>query len=161
MKKIFVAIIFMLVFVAFTLMIFTGCRTAQVTSSSKSDSASYVEKIKLVPVVTPSDSTWYWAWFRCDTTGHVIMAATSETKTSGVQTETSFNDGKFNYKTKTVHDTVFVPVKETSSYQKSKQAETIILIKMSLFQKIFFWIGLIGLVLLLVFLGIKIKGRIL
>ena len=162
MKKIFVAIILMLVFVAFTLMLFTGCRTTKVTSSSKSDSTIYIEKIKLVPVITPPDSTWYWAWFKCDSTGHVIMAANNETKTNGVETETSFNDGKFNYKTKTVHDTVYVPVKETTQINKSKQNDTITvtIIKMNLFEKIFFWIGLGGCVVFLIWVGFKFKGLI-
>jgi len=51
--------------------------------------------------------------------------------------------------------------KETKVKKQEKETITITLIKMSLFQKIFFWIGLIGSVAVLIYLGIKIKGRVL
>ncbi len=159
-KKGFTVLI-VLMFSLLVVWLLSACKTPVQTSSSTSDSTIYVEKIKIVPVYTPPDSAWYWAWFKCDSTGHVIMTNSTEVKTNNVSSSVLFNDGKFNYKIKTVHDTVKIPVKETSLITKSNKSETITVevIKMSLFQKIFFWIGIFSTLAVGIFVFMKFRNN--
>ncbi len=163
MKRFIVAIIFILVFIAFSLMIFTGCRTAKDTSSVTMNDSVYVEKLVPVYIQNPADSSLLDAYFKCDSLGNVYIAQITDLKSKGIQTSLNFNKGNLIYKTNKPADSILTYTinKETKINNQLTTTITKTVTQMSSFEKVFFWIGLIGTVLLLVFLGIKIKGRIL
>ncbi|HON52197.1 MAG TPA: hypothetical protein P5243_05350 [Bacteroidales bacterium] len=68
---------------------------------------TYIEK--LVPVAVPADSSYMTALFECDSTNKVIMTQLSEAKSARMETSYVYSNGTLTYKTKTIHDTVYVP----------------------------------------------------
>ena len=163
MKRIFVAIILMLVFVAFTLMLFTGCRATKESTSVTVDSTSIVQTVKPDTNKTAPDSTKLHVELGCDSLNRVIIKMLNDKKSEGVSTNFNFDNGVIDYTTKRP-EKVFIsyPIQKTiNRWHSYAKDNTVYVNYMTLFQKIFFWIGLGGCVVLLVFLGIKIKGRIL
>lgn len=72
---------------------------------------------KLVPVQVPADSASIQALFRSDSAGGVVMAQIAEQKSAHVSSRVSFNNGVLSYKAKTVHDTVWLPAKDSIVYK--------------------------------------------
>lgn len=95
-----------------------GCKTQQPTVTEVP--IRYKEKIveRLVPVQLPADSSSMLALFECDSTNQVILKQLSEEKTKRTQSLFSFRSGELKYKMLTVHDTVFVPVTDSTIYQE-------------------------------------------
>ena len=138
--------------------LFSSCKTQKNSTSSTRDS-TYVEKVVPVYIQLPADSSWYWAWFKCDSTGHVVISASSDIKTKGISTDVSFDNGKFNYKTNRPADSIKVITinKEIRINTELSKTFTVTVIKMSLFQKIFFWIGIGSILLFIILLYLKFK----
>ena len=151
------------IYIILFISLLTACKTPVQTSSVKTNDSTYVEKLVHDTTRIPADSSWFYAWLKCDSLGNVFIASLSDHKTEGIKTDVNFNNGKLIYKTEKASKEIVTTVinKETKVKKQDKETITITLIKMSLFQKIFFWIGLIGSVAGLIYLGIKIKGRIL
>ena len=161
-KKGFAVLLF-LIFAVLVVWLLSGCKTPVQTSSVKINDSTYVEKLVHDTTRIPADSSWFYAWLKCDSLGNVIIASLYDHKTEGIKTDVTFNNGKLIYTTEKASKEIVTTAinKETKVKKQDKETITITLIKMSLFQKIFFWIGLIGSVAGLIYLGIKIKGRIL
>lgn len=85
-----------------------GCKTAKTPIVTVP--IHYKEKIveKLVPVVNPADSTNLVALFECDSTNHVILKQLTEAKSNRMNSQSSFDNGRFNYSAKTKPDTVYI-----------------------------------------------------
>ena len=151
------------IYIILFISLLTACKTPVQTSSVKTNDSTYVEKLVHDTTRIPADSSWFYAWLKCDSLGNVFIASLSDHKTEGIKTDVTFNNGKLIYKTEKASKEIVTTAinKETKVKKQDKESITITLIKMSLFQKIFFWIGLIGSVAGLIYLGIKIKGRIL
>ena len=151
------------IYIILFISLLTACKTPVQTSSVKISDSTYVEKLVHDTTRIPADSSWFYAWLKCDSLGNVFIASLSDHKTEGIKTDVTFNNGKLIYKTEKASKEIVTTAinKETKVKKQDKESITITLIKMSLFQKIFFWIGLIGSVAGLIYLGIKIKGRIL
>jgi hypothetical protein len=64
----------------------------------------------------PPDSAAIWALFECDSDKQVILKAFNEIKSKRVQSDFSFENGEAVYKTKTVHDTIYIPAKDSLIY---------------------------------------------
>ena len=145
------------------LCLLASCKTPVQTSLVKTNDSTYVEKLVHDTTRIPADSSWFYAWLKCDSLGNVFIASLSDHKTEGIKTDVTFNNGKLIYTTEKASKEIVTTAinKETKVKKQEKETITITLIKMSLFQKIFFWIGLIGSVAGLLYLGIKIKERIL
>jgi len=151
------------IYIILFISLLTACKTPIQTSSVKTNDSTYVEKLVHDTTRIPADSSWFYAWLKCDSLGNVFIASLSDHKTEGIKTDVTFNNGKLIYKTEKASKEIVTTAinKETKVKKQDKETITITLIKMSLFQRIFFWIGLIGSVAGLIYLGIKIKGRIL
>ena len=54
------------------------------------------------------------AFFDCDSLNQVVMKKSSEQKSKGVESDLYFDKGQLNYDAKTVHDTIYIPGKETT-----------------------------------------------
>lgn len=106
----------MFIFLLVTLLLFS-CKSPQPVSQ-----VPIVEREKiverLVPVAVPADSTAIFALFECDSLNNVIMKQLAEHKSKGVESDFSFNDGRFNYNAKTKPDTVYIPVADSVKYKE-------------------------------------------
>ena len=145
MKK-FIIVLYVVIFMSFCVLLLTNCRTPIQTAVSTKDSISYIERIVRDTTVLPADSSWLSAYFKCDSLGNVYINQINDLKTAGINTVLNFNKGNLIYKT--FHDTVriIIPTKNITS-TNSHKADTVVtvtIVKMNLFQKIFFWIGLIA-----------------
>jgi hypothetical protein len=91
-----------------------GCKTQQPAVTEVP--IQYREKVveRLVPVSVPADSSALVALFACDSANQVILKDLNETKSKLIQSQFYFQAGKLKYNIKTVRDTVYVPVKDTS-----------------------------------------------
>ena len=151
------------IYIILLISLLTACKTPVQTSSVKTNDSTYVEKLVHDTTRIPADSSWFYAWLKCDSLGNVFIASLSDHKTEGIKTDVTFNNGKLIYTTEKASKEIVTTAinKETKVKKQEKETITITLIKMNLFQKIFFWIGLIGSVAVLIYLGIKIKERVL
>lgn len=61
-----------------------------------------------VAVALPIDSVVLMAYFKCDSTNQVLLRQVAESKTGGLASGYSLKDGTFEYKVKTVRDTIYV-----------------------------------------------------
>jgi len=96
------------------LILFVGCRSTK--PSVIEVPIQYKERIveRLVPVKLNGDSLKMRAFFECDSLNQVIMKKSSEQKSKGVESNLSFDKGQLNYDAKIVHDTIYIPGKETT-----------------------------------------------
>lgn len=94
--------------------LFVGCRSTK--PSVIEVPIQYKEKIveRLIPVKINGDSLKMRAFFECDSLNKVIMKKSSEQKSKGVESDLFFDKGQLNYNAKTVHDTIYIPGKETT-----------------------------------------------
>jgi len=155
MKKIVFFFVVLVVFVS-------GCRTLRPSTpvAKAKDSIIYVEK--LVPVILPADSTYIEAFFECDSTNQVIMKELTEAKTKRITTNTAFKGGKtasLVYRTKTVHDTIYVKQIQSLQYKEVPvpypKIEKVNVLHW--WQKVLMWEGVIFTILFLIALYRKIK----
>ena len=137
MKK----IIFILL--AFSLLI--SCKTKKEITSDRSDSLIYIEKIKLDTIITPADSSWLKAWFKCDSLGNVYISELIDLKSKEINSDFNFSKGVLSYGTKRDEKKTIIESKNIYINRRIKETITITktIVKMSMFQKIFFWIGIV------------------
>ena len=137
----------------------TACKTPVQTSSVKTNDSTYVEKLVHDTTRIPADSSWFYAWLKCDSLGNVFIASLSDHKTEGIKTDVTFNNGKLIYTTEKASKEIVTTAinKETKVKKQDKETITITLIKMSLFQKIFFWIGIGSTLAAGIFIYLKFK----
>ena len=160
MKKVIGSIILVLVLASFFLMVFTGCRTVKENTSMSNRDSSFVEKLVPVYVQTPADSSWLKAYFKCDSLGNVYIAQLTDLKSKGINTSFDFKDGVVNYKTDRKADSILVWTINTKMVinKESTKTYTITKTEMSWIQKVFFWIGLVSVLILVGYLLNKYKG---
>ena len=144
---------------AFCVLLLTQCTGPKLVTSDIKDSTSVIQTIKPDSTILAPDSTLFYALFRCDSMGKVYIASLNEHKTDGVKTETSFNNGIFNYSTVRPKKIIITYTinNVTTIRRQEKTTVTVTIIKMNLFQKIFFWIGLGSLLIFIVMLYYKFK----
>ncbi|MCX6232123.1 MAG: hypothetical protein NTZ33_11320 [Bacteroidetes bacterium] len=95
--------------IAAVLLVLIGCRSTKPvilppTILTNVDSTVVKEDKKEVP----ADSSWFYAYFKCDSNNKVIMASLNNGTTQGLQTNTSFKDGVLNIKTVKPKDSISV-----------------------------------------------------
>lgn len=136
-----------------------SCRVQKDTVIQKNDSLIYIEKIRFDTVTTPVDSSWLKAYFKCDSLGNVYIAQMKDFKTNELNTQFNFENGILNYSTnrnekKTLHPCIdrYINRRINTTLTVTKT-----IIKMSMFQKIFFWMGLISIVSFII--GAYLKFR--
>ena len=71
---------------------------------------------RLVPVYLPPDSALLTALFECDSNNRVILKAYDELKSQGMNSHLTFEDGRLDYNLEAVHDTVYLPAKDSIVY---------------------------------------------
>ncbi|MFZ4414653.1 MAG: hypothetical protein ACOYOV_16335 [Bacteroidales bacterium] len=147
--------------IIFILIVFSllSCKTQKQITSEKSDSTVYIETLRFDTVTTPADSSWLKAYFKCDSLGNVYIAQMKDFKTNELNTQFNFENGILNYSTnrnekKTLHPCVdrYINRRINTTLTVTKT-----IIKMSMFQKIFFWMGLISIVAFII--GAYLKFR--
>jgi len=101
------------------ILIMLACKTAQVLPP-KPVTLQTKERVaaRLVPLISPADSAYIAALFECDSSKQVVLRQLSETKSKGVASDYSLKGGVFEYKIRTVHDTIYVPVVDSSLYKE-------------------------------------------
>ena len=75
-----------------------------------------VVRYRLVPVYLSPDSALLTALFECDSANRVVLRQLDEWKGKSVETGWTFEDGRLDYRAKTVRDTVHVPAKDSIVY---------------------------------------------
>ncbi|MDY0104400.1 MAG: hypothetical protein RBS07_15800 [Lentimicrobium sp.] len=108
------------------LLVATGCRELQPVVKTQTVEVEVIKE-RLVPVVMPADSTQLFLRLKCDSLNNVLLEEISELKSDNVTTSFKLIDNKLVYKTKTVHDTVFIPVVDTfySKIIETQKVETL------------------------------------
>jgi len=147
-----------LIFIIIVFSLFS-CKTQKQITSDKSDSTVYIETLRFDTIITPADSSWLFANFKCDSLGNVYLAEIKNLKSKGLITSLDFTNGILNFATR--REEIKTPVPCVDRYFTRRIKETIYItktiIKMSLFQKIFFWLGLSGVVAFVI--GAYLKFR--
>jgi hypothetical protein len=148
--------------IIFILMVFSlliSCKAKKEITSDRSDSTVYIEKLRFDTVITPADSSWLKAWFKCDSLGNVYVSQLIDLKSKEINSDFSFSDGVLSYSTQRDEKKTAVPCVDRYFTKKQKETITITktIVKMSMFQKIFFWLGLIGVIVSGVLLYFKLK----
>lgn len=134
-----------LIIILFAFGLLAGCRTQKLITSDVSDVTIDIQKVRPDTITTPADSTLLKAYFRCDSLGNVYIAQIIDLSSKGVNTAVNFDNGMLSYntnrpETKTI--TFSIDHYFSRTFKKTI-TNTITIIKMSLFQKIFFWIGIL------------------
>lgn len=120
----------------------TGCRNQQPVVVIE-----YQERIveRVVPIELPADSSELRLLLECDSLNNVLISEVSELKTKRITSEFTLSSNQLVYKTKTIRDTVFVPVVDTFQQyieiQKPAKAQKDEIKKLSKLQNLVIWIG--------------------
>lgn len=138
----------------------TSCRTQQLTSNAKTKYDSIVIE-KLIPYALPEDSAKIRALLECDENGKVVLRWFDEEHTKRVKLQFKLDSlGNLLANFGTAHDTVYLPVKETTVGKKTMTQSNVtreVEKKLNWWQKLFIWTGLItwtiGIVILIVWLN--------
>jgi len=148
-------ILFILLFFA----LFAGCKTQKQITSDKSDSLVYIEKLRFDTITTSADSSWLFASFKCDSLGQVYLSELLDLKSKEVATSFNFSKGILNFDTKREEKKTLIPCKDRFIDRRIKETITLTktIVKMSVYQKIFFWIGIISSCLIGSWAFLKIK----
>ncbi|KAA6336272.1 hypothetical protein EZS27_015559 [termite gut metagenome] len=72
---------------------------------------------RLVPVYLSPDSAMLYALLECDSDKQVVLKEYYELKSQSVQSDFSFENGGVVYKTKTVHDTIYLRARDRIVYK--------------------------------------------
>lgn len=108
---------------------------------------------RLVPVYLPPDSALLTALFECDSNNRVILKAYDELKSQGMNSRLTFEDGRLDYDLETVHDTVYLPVKDSIVYVP--QPVEVEVNRLTWWQETWMRIGKFSLSILAIWLGLK------
>lgn len=108
---------------------------------------------RLVPVYLPPDSALLTALFECDSNNRVILKAYDELKSAGMNSRLTFEDGRLDYDLEAVHDTVYLPAKDSIIYVP--QPVEVEVNRLTWWQGTWMRIGKISLSLLALLLGLK------
>ncbi len=100
-------------------LLFCSCKTAQVIPP-KPVLLQTSERVttRLKPVTVSPDSAYIAALFECDSSRQVVLRQLAEAKSKGVNSDYTFSDGLLKYSAKIVHDTIYVPVTDSSLYKE-------------------------------------------
>lgn len=125
--------------------LFISCKTKKEITSDRSDSLVYIEKLKFDTIITPADSSWLKAWFKCDSLGNVYISELIDLKSKEINSDFNFSKGVLSYGTKRDEKKTIIESKNIYINRRIKETITITktIVKMSMFQKIFFWIGIV------------------
>ena len=147
-----------LIFLLFALSLMS-CRVQKETVIQKNDSLVYIETLRFDTVTTPADSSWLFASFKCDSLGNVYLAEIKDLKSKGLITSLDFTNGILNFATRREETKTPVPCVDRYINRRINTTLTVTktIIKMSMFQKIFFWLGLISIVAFII--GAYLKFR--
>lgn len=110
---------------------------------------------RLVPVYLPPDSALLTALFECDSNNRVILKAYDELKSAGMNSHLTFEDGRLDYDLEAVHDTVYLPAKDSIIYVPQPVEVIKEVNRLTWWQETWMWIGKISLSLLALLLGLK------
>ena len=136
---------------------FTGCKSAKVTQIP----VRTVERVteRLVPIEVPGDSAVLVALFECDSLNRVLLKDFKDFKGRAVGTKLQFKDGKLDYRADFKPETVYLPSK---TVEIEKEVPVMVEVpkveyRQTKMQRVFFYIGLVSVVMAAVWLGVKIK----
>jgi len=158
MKK-FIILLYVVIFMAFCVLLLTQCTGPKLVTSDTKDSTSVVQTITPDTTKVKPDSTQLHVELTCDSLNRVIIKMLNDKKTDGVVTSLNFNNGVLDYKTQRPEKTIILyPIQKTINHWHAyTKTDTIFITQMNLFQKIFFCIGLISLLIFIVMLYFKFK----
>lgn len=114
---------------------------------------------RLVPVYLPADSALLTALFECDSNNQVILKAYDELKSQGMNSHLTFENGRLDYDLETVHDTVYLPAKDSIIYVP--QPVEVEVNRLTWWQETWMRIGKISLSILALWLGLKAVQKLL
>jgi len=112
---------FFVLIAVFFVFIIISCKTSVPVKEIPVRTETVIRE-RLVPIKIPADSAVLAALLECDSMNHVRLVEINELKSSGIESGFNFvpNDlgqSLLNYKTKTVHDTVYLPAKDSIVYK--------------------------------------------
>lgn len=114
---------------------------------------------RLVPVYLPADSALLTALFECDSNNRVILKAYDELKSQGMNSHLTFENGRLDYDLEAVHDTVYLPAKDSIIYVP--QPVEVEVNRLTWWQETWMRIGKISLSILALWLGLKAVQKLL
>ena len=122
----------------------TSCKTQQLTSNTETKYDSIVIE-KLIPYALPEDSAKIRALLECDENGKVVLRWFDEEHTKRVKLQFKLDSlGNLLANFETAHDTVYLPVKETTVGKKTMTQAIVtreVEKKLNWWQKLFIWTG--------------------
>ncbi len=140
----------------------TSCKTQQLTSNTETKYDSIVIE-KLIPYVLPEDSAKIRALLECDENGKVVLRWFDEEHTKRVKLQFKSDSlGNLLANFETAHDTVYLPVKETTVGKKTMTQSIVtreVEKKLNWWQKLFSWTGGIAWIVAIVVLVYRINER--
>ena len=110
---------------------------------------------RLVPVYLPPDSALLTALFECDSNNRVILKAYDELKSQGMNSHLTFEDGRLDYNLEAVHDTVYLPAKDSIVYVPQEVEVIKEVNHITWWQETWIRIGKLSLSILAIWLGLK------
>lgn len=93
-----------------------GCGTTPPATTPVHTTERVVERLVAVPL--PADSALLTAYLACDSLNKVQLIAFAEQKTAGISTAVQLDNNRLRYHSKTVRDTVRVPVIDSMRYKE-------------------------------------------
>lgn len=138
--------------------VLAGCNTSKHIQQVPIETKIEIRE-RLIPFHLPPDSSSLKALFECDSLNRVILKELDESKSSGFQSQFKFQDSKLTYEVKTVIDTVYVHVSDTSINREIsiRTVEYVEVNKLTKWQVIQIWIGRILGLLAVIIIVVKIK----
>lgn len=108
---------------------------------------------RVLEVQLPADSAWLTAWLECDSANQVILQRLSEKKSPSVFSDLKLQNGRLNYRTKTMPEPQKIVVKDSIIYKEIPVKVEIpkIEYRQTGWQKFTSRIGMIALVFLSIF----------
>ena len=140
----------------------TSCRSQQLASNTETKYDSvFIEK--LVPYALPEDTARIRALLECDENGKVVLRWFDEEHTKRVKLQFKLDSlGNLLASFETAHDTVYLPVKETTVGKKTMTQSIVtreVEKKLNWWQKLFSWTGgiswIVGIVVLMIWVNKK------
>ncbi len=111
-------------------------------------------KERIVPVPVPADSSWFFAFLKCDSLNNVIISSYSESKSNTINQSIKITDNKLIGKFISKPNAVSVKVRDSIVIKEvpvQVPGETKIVFEMHWYQMLFMWIGIIVVLIILIY----------
>lgn len=132
-----------------------SCKGTKAVSLAPVNLPDNLTRERLVPIYLSPDSALLTALFECDSNNQVILKAYDELKSQGMNSRLTFEDGRLDYDLQAVHDTVYLPAKDSIVYVPQEVEVIKEVNHITWWQETWMRIGKLSLSILAIWLGLK------